>query len=123
MFAAGRILRNHRESGANGEVVGGLSLFVKRPKKKRKPFRWYFPFIWQALLACFLGAVVIIGGTTMCAMGYNAGQLPREDQIPNIPIYCQSNITEKELTTELKTASGNSNQEDRKQVDTICIIF
>jgi len=75
MFAAGRIIRNRRESSINGVIGGGaLSQFGQRPKKKPRKFRCYVPFVWQALLATGIGMVIIAVGTVMCVIGYHAGQ-------------------------------------------------
>lgn len=74
MFAAGRILRNRRESSLNGQAgVGGI-FAPRRPKKEKRKFRCYVPFVWQALLATTIGMMVIAGGTIMCIVGYQAGQ-------------------------------------------------
>jgi len=114
MFAAGRILRNRCESAANGEVVGGLSLFVKRTKKKRRPFRCYFPFVWQAVLASFIGVTIIIGGTIMCAIGYNAAQFSNEhtDVQTDVP----DNATEKRTSSGWPSASEKLNKKGSEQV-------
>ena len=72
MFTAGRILRNINQRDS---VFQPSSVLVSRPKKKRKKFRCYVPFVWQALTAACIGLVVVLVGVGLCIVGYHADRL------------------------------------------------
>lgn len=59
-----------RYSLASGLLLGGGG--GARPRKKRRKFTFYVPFMWPAMALTLGGAVMIVGGVTMCIYGYFA---------------------------------------------------
>lgn len=61
-----------RYSLASGLLLGGGGGGGARPRKKRRKFTFYVPFMWPAMALTLGGAVLIVGGVTMCIYGYFA---------------------------------------------------
>src|SRR6218665_2688761 len=69
MFARASIASGllRRQSARYTLAAGFLGV---RPKKKKRKFTCYVPFMWQALVLAIIGTLLIIGGIVMCTFGY-----------------------------------------------------
>ena len=71
---------NHRLSSSNFQIAQNKRLEQERIRVQKKTTRilasrlsrFYVPFIWQALLACFVGMAIITLGVCLCILGYEA---------------------------------------------------
>ena len=77
MFSAGRILRQNRRLSS---LPAGAAV-TARPRKEKRKFRCYMPFMWSALAMSFFGITVIVTGTAMCVAGWYLGHFGADELI------------------------------------------
>lgn len=94
MFARASIASGllRRQSARYSLASGFLGV---RPKKKKRKFSCYVPFMWQALVLALAGTLLIIGGIVMCTFGYLADNAV----IPTPPSELEGSTTDEGVVT------------------------